>query len=74
MRTLRKGLQLIQDGVSVGPVEKPMCDKTPYNTRAMAEHAKRTINFNNKDRPIKRTYYCKECSAWHLTSQAKWKD
>lgn len=48
------------------------CDKKPL-TRDKAEgilYAARMLPNRMRDKVVKRKYYCKECEAWHLTSES----
>jgi len=42
------------------------CAKVPYATRAKARKRLRQQNRTAGPRAV---YYCRECAAWHLTSQ-----
>jgi len=51
---------------------KTKCSKKKY-TELMASFALSQIwkqGFTNWKRQEKRKYFCKECNAWHLTSQS----
>ncbi|MBO0947537.1 hypothetical protein [Fibrella forsythiae] len=49
-----------------------MCDKRPFDTRQAASeviyYLKRS---SSRDKIPRRTYFCRYCSAWHLTSETK---
>lgn len=48
----------------------PCPGKTPYSSR---EKAKRTaVSCMNQRKKRLRVYFCRDCRAWHLTSERKW--
>lgn len=49
------------------------CGKKIYTTQAAAGVIKAVIkHVSSRDKIPKRSYYCKECKGWHLTSKSKW--
>lgn len=49
-----------------------MCDKVVYLSQRLANEAIRKCkNSSHRSKIPKRSYYCKPCGGWHLTSMTK---
>jgi hypothetical protein len=72
----------IMDLLSAPSVPAPMpidismyCGKIMYASKKQANSARKLINrdlVKVGKKPMKRSYFCDQCSAWHLTSTPHW--
>jgi hypothetical protein len=44
-----------------------ICSKVKYKSRSSAQKALRTIQKYHG--PLERSYFCRQCKRWHITSQ-----
>ena len=51
-----------------------MCNKQKFDKKTAQTILNERLNKGKKWSSEKRTYYCEECNAWHLTSIEEWEE